>query len=113
MVWTTSDRAQRLPPDWEQRKVVVKRRARGRCQATTHARGCTGRGTQVDHIHAGDDHGLHNLQLLSEPCHKAKNAEEAAERNRARAQMRRRPPEAHPGQLTNSDDTTSERRRDA
>ncbi len=99
MAWSTSDRAKRLPRDWEQRKAEVKRRDRGRCQAVTHVRGCDGRGTEVDHVTPGDNHELHNLQLLSEPCHRAKTARETAARNTATAALRRRPAERHPGAI--------------
>lgn len=96
MAWATSDRRKRLPADWPTIRDEVKRRAHNRCQATTHAPGCHGVGTDADHITPGDDHSLDNLQWLSSACHKAKTAQEAATRNRARARSRRRP-EAHPG----------------
>lgn len=99
MAWSTSDRAARLPRDWSRRKAEVKRRDKGRCQAETHEPGCTGQGTEVDHITPGDDHRLANLQLLSEPCHRAKTARESAARNRDRAARRRRPHELHPGAI--------------
>jgi 5-methylcytosine-specific restriction protein A len=70
--WDTSDRRTRLPADWAQRVARVKRRARGRCEATHHAPGCDGRGRDVDHVIQGDDHSLTNLQLLSGPCHDRK-----------------------------------------
>lgn len=47
------------------------------CQAVSHAPGCDGIGTDCDHIKAGDDHRISNLQWLSGPCHKAKTAAEA------------------------------------
>ena len=72
MSWATSDRHSRLPDDWPIRVAAVKRRDKGRCQATHHAEGCDGRGTDVDHVRQGDDHSLDNLQLLSRPCHERK-----------------------------------------
>ena len=69
MSWTTSDRRDRLPDDWPKSVAQVKRRARGRCEASVHDPACDGRGRDVDHVHQGDDHSLTNLQLLSRPCH--------------------------------------------
>lgn len=99
MAWATSDRRQRLPPDWESIRAEVKRRAHGRCEATEHDPRCDGTGTDTDHITPGDDHSLPNLQWLSGPCHRAKTARETAARNRARAAARIRT-ETHPGALT-------------
>lgn len=99
MAWSTSDRASRLPPDWQDIREQVRARAGGRCQAAYHARGCTGIGTDADHITPGDDHSLSNLQWLSDPCHRAKTARETAARNRIRAAGRKRPDERHPGSL--------------
>lgn len=96
--WAGSTRRQRLPANWPQIVREIKRRARGRCQATTHHPHCTGEGTDVDHIIEGDDHRLANLQLLSTICHRAKTAREAAERNRAKVTGRKRP-ERHPGTI--------------
>lgn len=100
MAWATSTRASRLPPNWATIRAQVRDRADGRCEATDHAPGCDGIGTDADHIIAGDDHDLDNLQWLSEPCHRAKTAQESATRNRTIAAMRRRPTEPHPGRIT-------------
>ncbi len=99
MAWSTSTRSKRLPSDWAKRREAVKRRARNRCEAQVHARGCPGAGTECDHIIEGDDHSLENLQWLSTECHKAKTQAEAASRNRAMAAMRVRPQGKHPGAL--------------
>lgn len=61
--------------------------------------GCNGVGTECDHIVAGDDHDLDNLQWLSHECHKAKTERENAERNRRRKLMRLHPSERQPGLL--------------
>lgn len=98
MAWSTSDRRQRLPPDWDDIRAEVKQRAQGRCQAREHDPRCTGTGTDADHITPGDDHTLPNLQWLSGPCHRAKTARESAARNTARAAARVRT-ETHPGEL--------------
>lgn len=100
MAWATSDRASRLPANWQGIRQQVKARAHGLCEANTHADGCTGTGTDADHIHAGDNHNLTNLQWLSEPCHRAKTARETAARNQLNAQLRHRPHEPHPGRRT-------------
>jgi 5-methylcytosine-specific restriction protein A len=99
MAWSTSDRRLRLPKSWPAIRRQVIRRDRGRCQAQVHAPGCDGHGTEVDHIIPGDNHDLSNLMLLSSACHRAKTARESAARNAARAAMRRRPAEQHPGAL--------------
>jgi 5-methylcytosine-specific restriction protein A len=65
-----------------------------------HAKQCDGIGTDADHIQPGDNHHLDNLQWLSEPCHRAKTAAEAAARNQARTRARLRPTEQHPGRRT-------------
>nr|WP_307860521.1 HNH endonuclease signature motif containing protein [Actinokineospora baliensis] len=56
--------------------------------------------TEVDHVIAGDDHALSNLQGVCGPCHRAKSSSEggraaAAARHPARV----RPREPHPGEL--------------
>lgn len=99
MAWSTSDRHSRLPHDWQAIRRRVRARAHGRCEATVHAAGCDGRGTECDHIQAGDDHSMENLAWLSTACHKAKTQREAAERNRRDAALRKRPAETHPGRL--------------
>lgn len=73
MSWQTSNRRARLPANWDTLVAQVKRRAKGRCEAKgQHAQGCTGTGTECDHIEQGDDHSLANLQWLSGPCHARK-----------------------------------------
>lgn len=104
MRWNLSDRRSRLPGNWARIRCIVRDRAHGRCQATVHAPGCNGIGTDCDHIVAGDDHSLDNLQWLSHACHKAKTERENAERNISRARMRRHPVERFPG-LVDLDDT--------
>jgi 5-methylcytosine-specific restriction protein A len=89
--WSTSTRRQRLPSDWPKRRAVVKRRAQGQCQAQVHEPDCPRIGTECDHIIAGDDHSLSNLQWLSGPCHRAKTLAEAV-KGRARPTKRRPTP---------------------
>lgn len=97
MAWETSRRRQRLPHNWPALVRAVRRRANGRCEATHHHPDCDWRGKDVDHKVAGDNHHPDNLQYLSSPCHKAKTKAENAARNRLHAQLKRRPPEQHPG----------------
>lgn len=99
MAWSTSDRRERLPDDWPDIVRRVKARDQGRCRAPQHSPRCNGVGTDVDHVIAGDDHSMANLQLLSEPCHRDKTARESAERNRQIAALKKRPQEQHPGRI--------------
>lgn len=95
MVWSTSDR--QMPANWPALVTAVKRRARGRCEATHHAPGCKGRGRDVDHIvpHAdGGADSLANLQLLSGPCHERKTRLDNGYVSAVSA-----PAERHPGRL--------------
>ena len=87
--WATSDRRSRLPNDWPKRVAQTKARAKGKCQAVTHEPECDGIGRECDHIRAGDDHSLANLQWLSTPCHKAKT--------QADKPSHKRPAPQHPG----------------
>lgn len=100
MGWESSNRRERLPANWPTIRRQVKSRAKGRCEATPHARGCGGWGTDADHITPGDNHHLNNLQWLSPACHRAKTAAEAAARNTAKADARQRPQEQHPGRTS-------------
>lgn len=95
MTWYTSDRRDRLPSDWPKLVAQTKARANGRCQASEHEPDCDGIGRECDHIVPGDDHRPSNLQWLSTPCHRAKTTRD----NQARAALRWRPAEAHPGAL--------------
>lgn len=97
--WNSSDRRGRLPTNWPELRAKVRERAHGLCQAKHHVPECDGIGTDCDHIIAGDNHGLDNLQWLSHPCHKAKTEKENAERNARRARMRKHPKERFPGLL--------------
>lgn len=99
-MWSTSDRKERLPPNWQEIRKAVKARAKGKCQAPTHAAKCRGWGSDADHIIAGDDHSMDNLWWLSGPCHMAKTNRETAARNRERKTARYKPSEQHPGRLT-------------
>ena len=78
MTWNTN-RSQRLPKDWAQRRAHIINRAHGQCEAHLHnGTRCTAPGTDVDHITHGDNHDLTNLQLLCTWHHKQKTRTEAA-----------------------------------
>ncbi len=90
MAWRGSTRASRLPPGWKRLRQAVLERDGFVCQLRLP--GCTGLATQADHIVAGDDHSLANLQAACAHCNAAKN-----HRERPRPAPLRREPEAHPG----------------
>ena len=96
MPWSSSNRKARLPADWETRRRKVRARAQDQCEWTDELGRCTAEGTDCDHIEAGDDHSLSNLQWLCSFHHSLKTRRESAAANRRRLTARRAP-EAHPG----------------
>lgn len=69
-------------------------RDRGLCQAPADAGGICGRpGNQVDHVVAGDDHSLANLQVLCPDHHASKSGREGAAARPSLYRVRER----HPG----------------
>ena len=107
--WHTSDRKQRLPPDWESRRQKVLKRDGYRCCAQTSTGRCLNAGTDVDHIKRGDDHRLENLQTLCMGHHRQKTSREGylAYMAKRRAQQKRIERdfgnrEQHPGALIGS-----------
>jgi len=101
MTWSTrpSDRAKRLPLDWESRRRRVLHRDGHRCRAT-HIDGsrCDMPASDVDHIIAGDDHSEANLQSLCRWHHARKSSAEG-QAARGPREKRTRAPETHPGSL--------------
>lgn len=86
--WYGSTRKQRLPKDWQTRRLVVLKRDKGVCYL------CGGEGADtVDHVVQGDDHSLINLKAVHDKvkphCHRAKSTSEG---NAAKAanQIKRR-----------------------
>ena len=92
MAWEGSSRRARLPLDWHNRRKAVIRRFGGLCAI------CSEPGNQVDHIRAGDDHSLENLQLLCSKHHVSKTNNENFSRRAKQMALRKRPLEGHPGQ---------------
>lgn len=97
--WEGSDRKGRLPAGWNALRELVLARASNRCQAIKRSTGkrCTNRANQVDHIVAGDDHSLGNLQALCIFHHREKSALEGVEARQKKWETGRRGPEDHPG----------------
>lgn len=100
MPWSTSDRKSRLPSDWRTRRKVVLDRCGGRCEyMRSSGKRCSNKATDVDHIVAGDDHSLENLQGLCSWHHRQKTQREAqAARSEIRATLKR-PAEEPPGAI--------------
>ena len=80
--WATSDRSRRLPGSstWARIRAAVLDRDQHLCQI--NGTGCRLIATEVDHIVAGDDHRLENLQAACRPCNQAKAQQESAEARR-------------------------------
>lgn len=98
--WQNSDRRSRLPADWPKIVAKVKQRDEHRCRAVLPSgKRCPRRGTDVDHIIAGDDHSLGNLQLLCPDHHTAKSSAEGLQAKRRKKQVRLRDDGPHPGRI--------------
>ncbi|MGF0311370.1 HNH endonuclease [Rhodococcus sp. IEGM1428] len=82
------------------RKAIVLARDKGRCQLRYP--GCTGKGTEADHIinvAAGGVVTIDNMQAACESCHTAKTQEESATARRTNQKKRFHPDryQGHPG----------------
>lgn len=101
MPWETSDRRDRLPPDWGQRVQRVKDRDGHRCtKILKSGKRCprgrsTGHQVEIDHKIPNDDHRLSNLRCLCVEHHKQKTAKEAKNARFLPPTQKRREP--HPG----------------
>lgn len=104
--WRTAPR----PKGWKNRIVpAVKRRDNHRCtwiegepdggswRMWADPRRCPAVGVDVDHIGAPDDHRLDMLRLLCGPHHDHRSALQANAAKRAKAKLRRREAQRHPG----------------
>lgn len=79
--WVGSDRKSRLPDDWSAIRKRVRARAHYMCEARDvqpdgTVTSCPNPGRDVDHVVAGDDHSLSNLQLLCTWHHRRKSSSE-------------------------------------
>lgn len=100
MGWETSDRHERLPPNWDGLVRQVKERAGGRCERKlASGRRCPRPGVDADHIRNGDDHRLSNLELLCEHHHDTKSSREGLTARHNLKRLGRRPSERHPGDI--------------
>lgn len=61
-----------------------------------HAAGCNRHATDIDHITAGDNHSIDNLQPLSRACHNAKTTAETLARTATRHAMTQHKHAPHP-----------------
>ena len=96
--WSGSDRRDRLPVNWDELRSFVALRAGGRCEAVkSSGRRCPNAGTDCDHVQAGDDHALENLQWLCGWHHRAKTASEGHAAAAALRAKTKRPGRRHPG----------------
>lgn len=93
--WKNSDRKQRLPVDWQRRRKEVLRRDSNRCQLRWL--GCEVEAKEVDHIVAGDNHDLENLQAVCSSCHGKKSSSEGFRALQRLRKKRFRQVEKHPG----------------
>lgn len=96
MPWDTSDRRSRLPSDWQSLRIRVLRRDAYKCQAKDSLGVmCAAPANQCDHIEAGDNHDMDNLQALCQWHHARKSSGEGAAARRPR-RRRAAEPEPHP-----------------
>lgn len=97
MSWAGSKRRHELPPDWEERRLLVLQEADWICEIRYPNR-CTGVATDVDHIQRGNDHSRSNLQAACWRCHLKKSSIEGNQARWAKKARGKRPQERHPGQ---------------
>ena len=95
--WRGSNRKSRLPADWGRLRKVVLERSGFRCQWTDGGDWCGAPATDVDHIQAGDDSSLHNLQSLCRTHHLEKTGKEARAKQLRFKKLARLPEEKQPG----------------
>jgi 5-methylcytosine-specific restriction endonuclease McrA len=96
MSWSSSNRRQELPKDWELKyRLPVLSAAGWLCQID--GPGCSRAATDVDHIRRGNDHSRSNLRAACKSCHSKKSSAEGVSRRRELKQLKKRPAERHPG----------------
>ena len=101
--WANSTRRARLPRDWATRRYQTLRRDSWRCVK------CGRLATDVDHITAGDNHSMSNLQSLCADHHREKTQAEAVAGTKARHARLKLPTEDHPGIIRNANDPDTPR----
>ena len=73
--WAGSTRSERLPKDWNTRRLIVLKRDKGICYLCN----ATGADT-IDHVVPGDNHDLSNLKAVHDStpphCHRQKSSQE-------------------------------------
>lgn len=98
MAWATSNRKERLPSNWPALRRAVMDRCGGRCELLKKdGSRCRDKATDVDHVVAGDNHSLSNLQGICQWHHARKSAQEGVAARRALNEILYRKPETHPG----------------
>lgn len=97
--WDKSNRKERLPSNWNTLRRKALERDGNQCVFTDRYGRCTAKATDVDHIVAGDDHSLENLQSLCHYHHSVKTAFEGHEAWRLKKKKFRQEPEQHPGYI--------------
>jgi 5-methylcytosine-specific restriction protein A len=98
MAWDGSTRRDRLPRNWNALRVKVLERAHYQCEYRDNGKRCINPATDCDHIIAGDNHSLDNLQALCPLHHGHKSSVEG---NNARKKKYSRRIEPHPGYIGN------------
>lgn len=95
--WEGSNRKSRLPVDWPRLRKVVLERCSYRCEWVEDNARCYDKATDADHITAGDDNSLANLQGLCRRHHLLKTGREARAVQLERKKLERLPEEKQPG----------------
>jgi len=95
--WEGSNRKSRLPADWWRLRQVVLKRCEGRCEWVEDGKRCRSDATDVDHILAGDDSSLANLQGLCNHHHLVKTGRDVQAAQKKRKALGRLPEEPQPG----------------
>lgn len=103
MSWDSSDRRSRLPANWSSLRRKRLSMDHYMCQwVLPDGTLCLDSATEVDHIIAGDNHALTNLQSLCYMHHSRKSSSEggaARAANRRRISQSFRRAEKHPGSM--------------
>ena len=95
--WRGSNRKSRLPADWSRLRAAVLKRCGFRCEWRDNGARCWNEATDADHIEAGDNHSLDNLQGLCRAHHLTKTGREARAVQEKFKALRRLPEEKQPG----------------